>query len=178
MSYKIILTLLLISILTSCATLKSDEYVAGQIEITKENLTLLNGIYSREPINQSEKWKGDLFWNFYTRGIQGIDSLCAVKLKVVNEKKLAVTLLRNDTIVKSKVMRGKIKNGYFEMNRRVFFVPTIFLNVFRTSKFRIGVLENKNLTTDQKEIAFGTGFVIIPFFDNEKEMDFEYEKKN
>jgi len=171
--------LLLISILTSCATLKPDKYVDGQIELTKENLNLLNGKYSRNPVNQSEKWKGDLFWNFYTRGYNvGADSLCAIKLKVIDEKHLDVTIMKNDSIIKSKVLKGKIKNGYFEMKRRVFFIPTIYLNVFRTTKFRIGLLENENLTTDYKQIAWGTGFVIIPFFDKEKYPDFEYGKLN
>ena len=171
--------LLLITILTSCATLKSDKYVDGQIELTKENLNLLNGKYSRNPVNQSEKWKGDLFWNFYTRGYNvGADSLCAIKLKVIDEKHLDVTIMKNDSIIKSKVLKGKIKNGYFEMKRRVFFIPTIYLNVFRTTKFRIGLLENENLTTDYKQIAWGTGFVIIPFFDKEKDPDFEYGKLN
>jgi len=171
--------LLLISIFTSCATLKSDKYVNGQIELTKENLNLLNGKYTRNPINQSEKWKGDLFWNFYTRGYNvGADSICAVELKIVDEKHLNVTLLKNDSIVKSKTLKGKIKDGYFEMRQRKFIVPAVFLNIFRTTKFRIGLLENKNLTTDYKQIAWGTGFVIIPFFDKEREPDFEYKKIN
>ena len=171
--------LLIISIFTSCASLKSDKFVDGQIELTKQNLNLINGIYTRNPINQSEKWKGDLFWNFYTRGYNvGADSLCAVELKVVDERRLNVTIMKNDSIIKSKVLKGKIKNGYFEMKRRVFFVPTIYLNVFRTTKFRIGLLENDNLTTDYKQLAWGTRFVIIPFVDNEKEPDFEYKKLN
>ena len=86
--------------------------------------------------------------------------------------------MKNDSIIKSKVLKGKIKNGYFEMKRRVFFVPTIYLNIFRTTKFRIGLLENNNLTTDYKQLAWGTRFVIIPFVDNEKEPDFEYKKLN
>ena len=171
--------LLLISLFTSCATLKSDKYVDGQIELTKENLNLLDGKFTRNPINQSEKWKGDLFWNFYTKGYNvGADSICAVELKVINEKHLNVTLLKNDSIVKSKTLKGKIKNGYFEMRQRKFIVPAVFLNIFRTTKFRIGLLENKNLTTDYKQIAWGTGFVIIPFFDKDQELDFEYRKIN
>lgn len=171
--------LLIISILTSCATLKSDKYVDGQIELTNQNLNLINGKYTRNPVNQSEKWKGDLFWNFYTRGYNvGADSLCAVELKIIDERRLNVTIMKNDSIIKSKILKGKIKNGYFEMKRRVFFIPTIYLNVFRTTKFRIGILENDNLTTDYNQIAWGTGFVIIPFFDKEKEPDFEYKKIN
>ena len=176
---KIIYFLLLISIFTSCASLKSDKFVDGQIELTKQNLTLINGKYTRNPVNQSENWKGDLFWNFYTRGYNvGADSLCAVELKVIDERHLNVTIMKNDSIIKSKVLKGKIKNGYFEMKRRVFFIPTIYLNVFRTTKFRIGLLENDNLTTDYKQLAWGTGFVVIPFIDNEKEPDFEYKKLN
>ncbi len=169
--------MLLISIFTSCASLKSDKFVDGQIELTKQNLTLINGKYARNPVNQSENWKGDLFWNFYTRGYNvGADSLCAVELKVIDEKHLDVTLMKNDSIIKSKVLKGKIKNGYFEMKRRVFFVPALYLNVFRTTKFRIGLLENENLTTDYKQVAFGTGFFVIPFFNKEKEFDFEFGK--
>ncbi len=163
--------------LTSCATLKSDKLVDGQVELTKENLNLLNGKYSRNPVNQSEKWKGDLFWNFFTRGYNvGADSLCSVKIRVVDERNLDVTLLKNDSIIKSKVIKGKLKNGYFEMKRRIFFIPAIYLNIFRTTKFRIGLLENQSLTTDYIQIALGTGFVIIPFFEKEEEPDFEYKK--
>lgn len=107
--------------LTSCATLKSDKFVDGQIELTKENLNLLNGNYSRIPVNQSEKREGDLFWNFTNRGYNvGADSLCSVKIRVVNENRLDITLLKNDSIIKSKVVKGKLKNGYFEIKRRVF----------------------------------------------------------
>ena len=163
--------------LTFCATLKSDKLVDGQIELTKENLNLLIGNYSRKPVNQPEKWKGDLFWDFTTRGYNiGADSLCSVKIKVVNEKSLNITLMKNDSILKSKVVKGKLKNGYFEMKRRVFFIPTIYLNVFRTTKFRLGLLDNQSITTDYKQITWGTGFVIIPFFDKEEEPNFEYRK--
>ena len=175
---KSIYFILLISVLASCASLKSDKNVNGQINLTKENLTLLNGNYSRKPLNQSENWKGDLFWSFYTKGISGVDSLCVAKITVIDEKNLKVTLIENDKVLKSKILKGKLKNGYFEMNRRVFFIPAVFLNVFRTTKFRIGILDNKNLTTDFKEIAFGTGFFIIPFFNKDKEFDFEYKKVN
>ena len=176
---KKIFFLILICFLTSCATLKPDKFVDGQIEMTKENLSLLNGKYSREPMYQTEKWKGGLFWNFYTRGYNvGAHSLCAVDLKVIDEKRLHVTLMKNDSIIRAKVLKGKVKNGYFEMNRRILFIPAIFINVFRTTKFRIGLLENNNLTTDYKQIAWGTGLVIIPFFNKEKEFDFEYEKVN
>ena len=120
-----------------------------------------------------------MFWNFYTRGYNvGADSLCAVKLKVIDDQHLGVTLVKNDSIIKSKVLNGKIRNGYFEMNRRLFFVPTLYLNIFRTTKFRIGLLEGGNLTTDYKQIAIGTGFLIIPFHEVEKELDFEYKKIN
>ncbi len=177
--FQLLYSWLLISILTSCATLKSDKDVDGQIELNRQNLYLLNGKYARNPVNKSIEAGGDLFWNFYTRGYNvGADSLCAVKLKVIDAKHLGVTLVKDDSIIKSKVLNGKIKNGYFEMNRRLFFVPTLYLNIFRTTKFRIGLLEGGNLTTDYKQIAIGTGFLIIPFHEVEKELDFEYKKIN
>lgn len=174
---KTIPFLLLVSVISSCATLKSDKLVGGQIPLTKDNLVLINGDFSRASINQPNKHNGDLFWNFNNKGYNvGPDSLCFVRIKVVNEKRLDVTLLNDDGVIKSKILKGRLKNGYFEMNRRSFIVPGIFLNVCRTTKFRIGLLNNKNLTTDYKEIAWGTGFVIIPFFEKGMEKDFEYGK--
>ena len=85
---KSIYLVILISVLASCASLKSDKFVEGQIELTKQNLTSINGKYTRNNVNKSEKWEGDLFWNFYTRGYNvGADSLCAVELKVIDEKR-------------------------------------------------------------------------------------------
>src|SRR5690606_22996585 len=95
---------------------------------------------------------------------------------VVNSKKVEVTILKDDSILKSYKMRGKIKNGYFEGRRKYLFVPTIYLNVFRTRKFRFGILENNNLITDFKEVAFGTGFVVIPFYDKTLNSNVEYKK--
>ncbi|RZS93985.1 hypothetical protein EV197_2567 [Aquimarina brevivitae] len=169
--------MLLISIFTACASLKSDPFVDGQMELTKHNLYALNGKYTRNPVHHTKTHKGDLFWNFYTRGYNvGADSLCAVALKVIDEKQLNVTIMKKDSLIKSRILKGKLKNGYFEMKRRVLFIPSIFLNVFRTSKFRIGLLENGNLTTDFKQIAWGTGFVIIPFYNKKKEFNVEYAK--
>jgi hypothetical protein len=172
---KSILFLLAISIFGSCASFKSDKFVDGQIELNKENLKLINGKYTRNPIN----WDGDLFWNFYTRGYNvGTQSSCSVDLRLIDQKHLTVTLMQNDSIIKSKVLKGKLKNGYFEMKRRVFIAPAIFFNIFRTIKFRFGILENGNLTTDYLQKAWGTEFVIFPFFNKEEEFDYEYKKIN
>lgn len=171
--------LLIISVLTSCATLKLDKLVGGQIELTKENLILLNGKYNRISTRETESETGDLFWNLFTKGYNiGDKKLCNIELKVIDEKNIEVTLMKNDSLIKSKVLKGKIKNGYFEFKKRVFILPTIFLNTFRTTKFRVGILENYNLTTDYNQISFGTGFVIIPFYEKENEKNFEYDKIN
>lgn len=171
--------LLIISIFNSCATLKSDKLVDGQIKLTNENLNLLNGKYSRISTSETESETGDLFWNLYTKGYNvGEKKLCNVELKVIDEKKIEVSLMKNDSLIKSKILKGKIKNGYFEFKKRTFILPTIFLNTFRTTKFRVGILENSNLTTDYSQVSFGTGFVIIPFYEKENEPNFEYGKVN
>jgi len=161
--------------MSSCAALKPDKYVNGQIELTNKNLNLLNGKYSRISANQSKS--GDLFWNLYTKGYNlGDEKLCYVKLNVINNKRIEVSLLKNDSLIKSKILKGKIKNGYFEFRKRILVLPTIFLNTFRTTKFRIGILNNSNLTTDYNQISWGTGFVVVPFYEKEIEPNFEYEK--
>ena len=101
---------------------------------------------------------------------------CFVELMMINTKSLLVTYIANERIIDSKIMKGRLKDGYFELRHNVFIVPAIFVNVCRTIKFRIGLLANGNLTADYREVVFGTGFIIIPVFDDIKTMDCVYKK--
>lgn len=162
----------------SCATLKPDKFVDGQVRVTAGNLNLLEGKYSRSAVVEPEKGKSDLFWNFYAKGYNvGPDNLCSVTLEIINQDHLKVTLYKNDSIIKAKTLKGKVRNGYFEMNRRVLIIPVLFMNLVRTSKFRIGLLKEGDITTDYKDVSWGTVYFIIPFLERRKEIDAEYPKE-
>jgi hypothetical protein len=62
------------------------------------------------------------------------------------------------------------------LRRNTLIIPAIIVNVFRTIKFRLGILEDGNLTTDYREVAFGTVFIIIPVYYDEKREDLEFQK--
>ncbi len=173
---------LLLTFMTSCATLHRDEFRSQQILIHKGNYHLLDGQYSRHSNKTDSLRKNgdDLFWNIFRKGHHHIiidEGNCSVKLQTIDPKRLKATYLKNDSIIDSRIMRGRIKNGYFELRRNYFIVPAIFFNICRTIKFRIGLLENGDLTTDYREVAYGTGFVIIPFYSDDKEMDAEFKRK-
>jgi hypothetical protein len=168
--------------MASCASFQSAKFQLQQIGINKQNYHLLNGRYSRQIIKKDAHPNNgdDLFWNFFQKGRHHMikdENICSVQLLALNPKRLKVTYLKNDTIIISRIMKGRIKNGYFELNRNYLILPTIIFNICRTIKFRVGVLENGNLTADYREVAFGTGFVIIPFYTDDKEMDNEFQKK-
>lgn len=173
---------LLMTFMTSCATLHQDKLHSQQVPINKDNYHLLDGHYSRNCIKKdSTRIQGnDLFWNFFRKGHHHMiqdENVCSVHLQSLSTKRLKVTYLKNDSIIDSLIMKGRLKNGYFELRGKYFIVPAIFFNICRTIRFRVGVLENGNLSADYREAAFGTGFVIIPFYEDDKNMDIEFKKK-
>ncbi len=62
-------------------------------------------------------------------------------------------LAENSGIIKTKKIKGKLKNGYFELKRNHLLIPIIFTNLYRNRKFRLGLLNNGNLITDYNEIS-------------------------
>ena len=176
--FRNIIFLLFLGFLTSCATFKKNEFANEQRKLTKENLHLLNGTYKNSSLTKTDSLRDNLFFSGTGRIPYNFEEteFYSIKLEVINDKRVQVNILKNNEALTSYKIKGKLKNGYFEGRRKYFFVPTIYLNVFRTRKFRIGILENDNLITDFKEIAFGTGFVIIPFYDKTLESNFEYKK--
>lgn len=162
---------------SACATLKTSPISEHRIKLSEDSLALLNGTYSRTSLTKFNTATGDLFWNFYTRGYAiESDSLYAVTIEVLDATHINVSLFENDRMLRSKTLRGKLKNGYFEMRLRKFILPAVYLNCCRSTKFRIGLQENMHLITDYEQISWGTGFVLIPFYNKETAFNIEYER--
>ena len=152
--------------LSSCSCLKTTVDNNNGITLTESNLTLLNGKYERLSA-QSNDNSGDLYWTFFDRGhCMGSGFF---ELKVINKNKISVSYIEGNDTIKSKNKKGKIKNGYFEFRRKYFFIPGIFVNLYRDSKFRIKPSNDNDLLTDYKQISFGTSMFIIPFYEKLKE---------
>ena len=151
-------------ILSSCSCLKKNYHIRNGIMLTESNLTLLDGKYERFS-DQKNNNNNDLYWNFFDRGQNESNNSEFFVLKVIDKKRMLVSYIDDNDIAKSKIMKGGIKGGYFELKRKYLFIPGIFVNVYRDSKFRIKLSNDYNLMADYIQITFGTGFFIIPFYE-------------
>ena len=172
--------------LSSCACLKK-EVNENRIPLAESNLTLLDGKYERKSLPRStDSLFIDLYSTLYADlyshhlgnkiWIQLKNDTSFLELKVINKNRIRVSYMNESDIIDSKIMKGKIKNGYFEFRRRYFIVPIVILNLFRNSKTRIGLLNDNNLIVDGRNIAFGTIMVLFPFFHNDYEQDIIFQR--
>jgi len=170
-----ILILLFAIFSSSCSCLKTNYNSSNSIVLTESNITLLEGKYERFSTQQGNN-AGDLYWTFFDRGYNSRGNTEFFELIVINKNKLKVLYVDEYEVIKDKVMKGRIKNGYFEFKRKYLFIPGIFVNLYRDSKFRIRLTKDNNLLADYKQISFGTSYVIIPFYENEKENNMIFMK--
>ena len=167
-------SILWMCLFTSCATLKKSVLLENEISLTKDNITLINGQYQR---GTKECMWSDLVRNLYLICRKGD----AVQLSVVNEKHVRVTVLDKENnlneidTIRSKIFRGKIKEGHYLFKRRYLIFPLILGNFFFTGRVRIGVLKNGNLSVDHGWFFVGN-FMIFPAADIERFNDCEHEK--
>jgi hypothetical protein len=176
--------LICLSVLSSCATFKKDAIAENQVGLTKENIHLINGTYASN--DKTTPLPLHYFWGSYYKEseYQSVYQLVTknhypyyVTLKAIDNRKVQIEISVGGNILKSYVIRGRIKNGYFEQNRKTFIIPLSILNQYHSSKFRIGLLENGNVVTDFKKYDFGTYYLFILFNKNESLMNIEHQKK-
>ena len=174
---QIIPLFLLIIFLTSCSCLKKNVENNGII-LTESNLTLLNGKYERKSTQTltDSISVGDLYSNFYAnsyifgeaKGLNHKSDTDFFELKVINKNKILVSYIDGNDTIRSEIVKGKIRNGYFELKRKYLFLPIILANVYSDSKFRIKPSHSGDLITDYKRIDFGTFYFVIPFYFKEE----------
>ncbi|ADV48738.1 hypothetical protein Celal_1425 [Cellulophaga algicola DSM 14237] len=169
-SNKMMLYGYILILISSCATLKKNEMAEHQIELTNENLHLINGTYENNEHMRPPYL--DYFWGSYLKAkefkilskeVTEEKNPYLITLKVVNKKKINATVKIKDRILKTYTIRGRIKNGYFEQNRKMYILPALLINEYHSSKFRIGLLENDKVITDYRKIEFGTVYFFQPY---------------
>lgn len=185
MNPKVLLLLfLLITFVSSCASLKPSELSQNQIQLTEKNLDLLNGYYNRQSLTYADSsyWSGDLFYTFFPNAFASLltDTLKSedyVKISVIDKNTISISLVNNGDIVKRSTQRGKIKNGQFEFKMRKLILPLLLINMVESSKLRIGLLNNSNLSTDFSLKIWGTSYFIFPVHNNSTYLDTEFKKQ-
>ena len=167
----------ILSFSCSCANFRKTADYSNRSNLTYDNIANLNGIYKRFSQYGKDSVKNDLFCSFYNLCVGRYFIPDSIKINPENDivtfdfykKRRLSTIFSNGSIIyKEKIARYKIKDDYCVFRRKYFIVPSGFFNIFRTRKFRFATLKDGNLVGDFHETAFGTGFLIIPFFSKEK----------
>jgi hypothetical protein len=171
-----LLLFILIISLSSCSTLKKANINERIINLSLENRELIDGKYNVNSLNSQNGIEGDLYWNIFDKGYNKLDTIEFIEFRTIDDRQILVNHYDGETIVKSKIFKGKYKNGYFQFKRKWLVIPGIFVNLYRNRIFRIGVLTNGNIITDYNQISFGTVVFIWPFFERKQKFNFEFKK--
>lgn len=178
---NLIILLLCLYFLSSCSSLKNSIDNPNRVILNNSNFKLIEGRYSIHSIDNKGR---NLEWyilgsslSYLFRSNDSDSSRCVI-FEFANEKTLNISYTNNSGKLKLKTVNGKLKNGYFVFKRTNSLIPMIFTNLYRNSKFRIGLLTNGNLITDCNQISIGTAMIIFPFYMNDKYFDIEFERIN
>jgi len=175
----VILTIFILSI-SNCASFSKDvistnikpktysdfKQIDGKYRIYADSDTLKTNIY--------ENLVG-IWWNSekYKLDIEPVNKYF-VKLKLVNKKQLKIIVYKNNVEIKSKVVKGKLKNGmfYLKQNLSISGLPYIF-GSFTNDKKRI-ILKNNSILIERIKHEFGAVFVIFTVgFKNSKILEYK-----
>jgi hypothetical protein len=159
-------------------SIKQASKHTGLVELNTNNIDLLNGKYQENPVRPDTTRITTLSWEIFDHGYNVDKSKGYIEFKVINCNNILVSIHDSDSIVKSRVFQGEIKDGYFQFNRKYLIIPMIFVNLFRNRIIRVGILDNNNLITDYAQLSFGTLYVIIPFLNKNNQFDVEFKKRN
>lgn len=135
-----ILVLLLVSIMSSCYTLKKSTDNNDRIELNYKNLHLFNGKYKRfainDSINKTHHCPNNLFNSFllqvpYRYWIpDSINTKDFAEIEVIDKKRIRVSLIENGKLEKSKILKGRMVGNSFVFNRRNFIIPLVLYNFY------------------------------------------------
>ncbi len=177
---KTYLIIFLLFFLTcSCATLDIPKTYKNLQVIGEDNIKMMNGNYN--VISKDNSYRTLEFVLFKTKEKYPLaslrDSTYMLNLDFINNKRLKVTLLQGNEILKTKIRKGKIQGGYFVLNKSFYGTFWLIINSFGEQTSRIGLLKNNNITVD----TFNGGavfIVIIPFGGSDSELyNLEFERK-
>lgn len=160
MKKEIIIPCLLIILnfcLTSCLSLKETVAIREKVDITNETLHQLNGSYNILSADTSHIMLDYCLTSFtYYDFIKRPTINDKVTIEVVKDKNLLVKVYKDSSLLKSKTVKGQLKNGHytFRVNK---ILPLVVLNIYKRQEIRIGRLKNGDLSID----AANTGLLFL-----------------
>jgi len=148
--------------LTSCVAL--NETTTKTDKLDQENFIEINGIYSARPDSSWKPTLADfLIINYYLDHLSyEDDDTLLVELVTLNTRQIKVRVFRNKNLEFEKVLKGRLKNNYFVLNRQVHLENDLYgiLKTLTRQRTRIGHIDN-NLIVDSEEEWY-SGILIFP----------------
>jgi hypothetical protein len=156
-------TILYALLVTSCATIKNDPKRAF-IKLEKTDFKKLDGQFSNYPTTLERNIDREMSSPNYTPltlwsqldEYQYKDSIVTLKeqivtLDFVSSRKAVAKLWDSEELIKTKKVKGKIRNGYFYY-RNHFMVFPLFPIIFgyNTYQYRIGLTTKDSIVIDHK----------------------------
>ena len=135
-------------IVQNCISIKNTPR-SNLTVLEKFDYKKLNGSYNNKANSDSVSrgfnrhdhlW--DLLGNARAQNIRGIYyDTCTVKIQFITPNKANISLVRLNTIIKTKTIRGRFKMGYFYLHRRLHLIPFFpILFYYSDNLCRIGLL--------------------------------------
>lgn len=130
-----------------------------------DDLARLNGIYSNMPESYSDTvdfnrnpydlyqllFKSDKGYEYdEPRNYSG-----NIKIEAVSDRKIKASYIIGDTIIKEKIISGKLKHDVFSVKRKVFALFLIVFNFYKESKSSIYLDANGDLVVYNAIDAYG-----------------------
>tara|TARA_B100000508_G_scaffold24343_1_gene17477 strand:- start:6492 stop:7058 length:567 start_codon:yes stop_codon:yes gene_type:complete len=159
---RVLLPTLAIILLSGCISLKDHSPKSlKKLEITKENLNSLEGRFKykqdtvfgeimRRPFTSfsgSNRSLTKRMFVFFPNSDYRNET--EIELAFINSKKLRVSKYDGDSLLGSKLISGKIKNGYFYIRPRILIIPTFpLLYVHNFQQTRLA-LTGEDLIVDE-----------------------------
>jgi len=155
--------------LASCiTTLKPTTPNDSRLPINKTSITKLNGDYNTRSKNNSVI---SLDWALtFNKDISVRSQIIPSKVTIaaIDERHIKVMLYNGDSLIKTRVIKGKIKDDYFTFKQRSISPFWFIINGFGKNKTRLGLLNTGDLIVDSRSVIVAT-LIILPFSGGRKE---------
>jgi hypothetical protein len=138
---------LIISLLTSCNSTKSLRSNSEKyIRIENNTISSLEGDY-----------KSDLWKNIAPlKKRKKIDNAMIVRISIINEKRIEALLIKDDIVIAHKIIKGKVKNGFFSVRPKIYPIGIpIFFFFWYSDKVDIALTDTKDMLIAINSTKYG-----------------------
>ena len=145
----------------NCASMPKLALSSHQ-HITEKNITKINGTYSNFAANSDKYTHLTISGRLTSSRLR--DTISEIKLKILNDKKIQFSILKDQKEIDSKIVKYEIQNNGLLLlrnkNFRLHGIPWFFGD-YEIRKYEIGLSNNGNLIINGIEKREGAHFMIL-----------------